>query len=246
MELHFYIINKNNGGYILNEKKTTALVIAFLLIFQYVNFAGITKSVEAAVIPGNLITKMTLTDKAIPSTVIASVYDSVYYVNPEIRVELGQYLTLNYEWELPEDHLYSDGDTYTFDLPAEFELYGGNIPITNLVGNPSPGTYKVTGRTVTVTFNDEINDGTPTAGTLSFWNYFTKQSVNNKTEVDIKFNIGDSITIPIAPKAGTLPIEKKGQADKAFNAENITWTVDINKNLKKSRMLLSPIPSLLV
>ncbi|WP_169084649.1 collagen binding domain-containing protein [Paenibacillus sp. PL91] len=214
------------------KKRTIALMVAFLLIFQYVNFAGVLKTAEAAGITGNIITKMTLTDKDTPSTVIASVYESVYYVNPDIRVELGQYLTLNYEWALPENHTYKSGDTYTFQLPPQFVMYGGNISERPLVGSPSVGTYKVTNGMVTLTFNEKI-EGSPADGTLSFWNYFTEQSINYKTEVPIQFNIGDSITIPIAPKPGTSPITKKGAADKPFNAESIKWTVDVNRDLQK-------------
>ncbi|WP_053373840.1 collagen binding domain-containing protein [Paenibacillus sp. FJAT-27812] len=214
------------------KRRTIALMVAFLLIFQYVNFAGALKTAEAAGITDNIITKMKLTDKDTPSTVIASVYQSVYYVNPDIRVELGQYLTLNYEWELPENHTYKSGDTYTFQLPSQFVMYGGNISERPLAGTPSVGTYKVTNGTVLLTFNEEI-EGSAVNGTLSFWNYFTEQSINYKTEVPIQFNIGDSITIPIAPKPGTTPIAKKGIADKSFNAENIKWTVDVNKNLQK-------------
>ncbi|WP_042169960.1 SpaA isopeptide-forming pilin-related protein [Paenibacillus gorillae] len=228
------------------RKKSVAMILAFLLIFQYMNFNGYFNKVEAAgTIPGTILTKMTLTPKDQEQTVIASVYQGDDYVNTEYRVQLEKELKLSYEWALPENHSYSAGDTFVFQLPDEMEMYN-DIPVTNLAGDPSVGTFQMdkNTKTVTMTFNDEINAGTPSNGTLSFWSKFTSTSVQQKTEVKVKFAIGDEITIPIAPSNGT-PINKNGQADKPFNATKITWTVDVNTDLKniKSGVVTDNIPA---
>ncbi|MFX3635185.1 MAG: collagen binding domain-containing protein [Candidatus Pristimantibacillus sp.] len=229
----------------MKKKKSIALILAFLLIFQYMNYAGVLKTAEAAgTISENILTKMTLTDKDIPSTVIASVYNGASTVYPDIRVELGRTLSLNYEWELPEGHNYKNGDTFVFDLPEELEMYGGNIAPKDLVGQtPSVGTYEVTNNRVTVTFNNQI-EGKAVSGSLSFWNFFSKESVDHKTEVKLDFKIGDELTILIAPSV-SKPISKEGAPDKSFNANEITWKIDVNKDLKnvKNAVLSDLIPT---
>ncbi len=219
------------------KKRALAMLVAFLLVFQYVNYAGIISKVDAAGINENILTEMKLRYDEPPKDVIASVYKSVYdyqYTYPEARVELGdsQYLVLEYAYELKENHTYKAGDTFKFKLPSELVMVD-SFNEEPLAGDPSVGHFTLDHTTgeVTMTFNEEIV-GSKVAGTLSFWSYFTEASVKNKTEVLMNFGIGDPLVIKLKPSGGA-PITKDGWTDKVKNPTKITWQIDINTELNK-------------
>ena len=218
----------------MRKKKITALLLAFLLVFQGLNLVSNIKQVDAAAITDNILKGMKLYEKDHPANVIASVYDGTVGTYPEIRIELGTILSIDYEWELPATHDYKDGDTYTFTLPAQFEVHSG-IPERALEGEPSVGTYKLdkATRTVTMKFNENIEQDI-VGGTLNFWVFFSEQSVNSKTSVPVYFDVqgGYTYNALIKPNVGTTAV-KNGSADKALNPQNITWTIDVNKALEK-------------
>lgn len=212
--------------------KRIALLVSLMLIFQYISFGGIVKQAEAASIAENILTRIELTDKDIPSNVIAEITSAGAAVTQDFRVELGRTLNINYDYELPAGHTYVNGDTFTFQLPAELVIY--NTVSGNLIGGSGTvGTYHVdkNSRNVTMTFNEGI-EGSGVTGSLSFWTFFSKQSVNGKTEVPVQFNIGDEIVIPIKPNV-SAKTTKSGEADKAINPNTIEWTVDVNRSLEK-------------
>nr|WP_232243286.1 collagen binding domain-containing protein [Paenibacillus sp. GSMTC-2017] len=187
---------------------------------------------------------MKLTTQAAPDTVIASVYqtvtETVYYSNPDVRIDIGaqNILVLDYEFEIPDGHNYTSGDTYIFTLPDALVLHSDikNKPLESAPGEPSIGTLQAdkNSRQVTLTFNEQIKEGAGAKGTLHFWTYFTQASVKNQTEVLINFGIGEDLKIKLKPTStNSNPMTKSGSTDKSKNPTKITWTIDVNKDLKQ-------------
>ncbi|WP_337104003.1 collagen binding domain-containing protein [Paenibacillus sp. YIM B09110] len=214
------------------KKKVAAMLVAFFVIFQYVNIGGITKQANALAIADNIITSITLSD-VLTQNVIAIIDQAVSEASEDIQVELGQRLNIEYTYKLDASKGFQDGDTYEFQLPSELVVYTplNDKPLDDGDGG-TVGTFDVdlNGK-VTMTFNENIV-GSDVEGSLSFWTFFSKASVNNKTEVPVEFSIGDEVIIHIKPNV-SKSTTKDGSTDKAINAQNISWSIDVNKTLKK-------------
>lgn len=214
------------------KKKIAAMLVAFFLIFQYVSI-GITKQADAAAIADNIVTSIKLSDTVSQDVIVQIDEATPPQVNADLQIELGQKLNIEYGYKLDAGHAYQAGDTFEFQLPPELVMYAA-IPDGKLKDGDDGevGTFVAsTNGKVTMTFNESIVDS-EVVGSLSFWTYFSKASVNNKTEVPIQFNIGDGFTLHIKPNV-SLSTTKDGKTDKAINAQNITWTIEVNKALKK-------------
>jgi LPXTG-motif cell wall-anchored protein len=214
------------------KKKVAAMLVAFLIIFQYINVGGITKQANALAIADNIITSITLSD-VLTQNVIAIIDQAVSEASEDIQVELGQRLNIEYTYRLEASKNFQDGDTYEFQLPSELVVYTplNDKPLDDGDGG-TVGTFDVdlNGK-VTMTFNENIV-GSDVEGSLSFWTFFSKASVNNKTEVPIEFSIGDEVIIHIKPNV-SKSTTKDGSTDKAINAQTISWSIDVNRALKK-------------
>ncbi|PAF18659.1 SpaA isopeptide-forming pilin-related protein [Terribacillus saccharophilus] len=154
--------------------------------------------------------------------------------NPENNPALGDEVSLDMEWVLQNGHSYGEGSTFTFSLPDYFAIYN-DVDGQLEFGDESVGTYKLTmDGTVVMTFNDNISKLSNVKGTLHFWTEF-KEEIVGSVEQEIVFNIKeeDVATIPVKfqPKPGNA-IDKAGKTDRGYNAKEITWTVDFNKQLK--------------
>ncbi|GGD81836.1 SpaA isopeptide-forming pilin-related protein [Paenibacillus nasutitermitis] len=225
------------GGAFDTVKRATAMFIAFLLVFQFVNTAGVTQRASAAgSIQESIINEVKLFKTEPEDSVVAYVYKSVteavYTVNPEIRIEIGETLKLEYGYKLPEGHGYGNGDTYEFPLPAGFEYPDTTSTPKDLIapaGQDSVGTYSVTNKVVTITFNNNIV-GQPVEGMLGFWSNISHASVGNQTTVPVNIDGFGTINLYVKPENGQSII-KTGQADKAINQTEIEWTIDVNTSL---------------
>lgn len=90
-----------------------------------VQAATTTNSEEAA--QASILTKLTLTDAT------GQVIDAVY--NPDSRLDIDDAVHLIYDWELP-NNTYKAGDTFTFQLPEQFEIYTDiSSPLVTTDGN---------------------------------------------------------------------------------------------------------------
>ncbi|QJD82346.1 collagen binding domain-containing protein [Cohnella herbarum] len=144
------------------------------------------------------------------------------------RPDVNNFVAAIYDWELPDNHDYSDGDTYTFSLPNVFNIQS---PITgNLTGGV--GTFVVTtAGTVTFTFNDSINGQQGIEGNFYVWLKFDKSKLDGGLEQKIDFSSVHKadIDIKFANKAKD-GLEKTGKASKGgFNSDVIDWTVEFNQ-----------------
>lgn len=144
-------------------------------------------------------------------------------------------LSIKYEFKLPKNHKYGAGATYTFNLPDAFQMHHQiNGDLINGTGTTF-GQYKLfTDGTVTMTFNKEIEKVDNVSGFINIQTEI-REDLSGSTSQVIEFPIHDNktVTYPIQfePKKG-LAIEKNGTPDKSYNAQTITWELDINKNLQ--------------
>ncbi|WP_280521471.1 collagen binding domain-containing protein [Paenibacillus mangrovi] len=149
----------------------------------------------------------------------------------EVRVDQGARVQVDVYWELPADHDYGKGSTFTFQLPDKFEVT--KILTGDLDGNV--GTYEVTPEgQVTFTFNEKI-EGQGMQGNFYVWREFSEEKLSGGTHQDIVFDIhGDSFKVPVHFKSKSKSeIDKTGTPDKVMNPGKINWTVDVNKGEKK-------------
>lgn len=137
---------------------------------------------------------------------------------------------LYFDWELVEQHSVQPGDTYTFNLPSEFDPVAGT---NGLLGEVGTWTVNADGL-VTFEFNESVV-GDNVNGNFWFEITLDEQELDESIEQEIAFeNIPDfTIDFPVTPKGGAL-IDKKGTINnEGFNSSEAYWTVDINTALNK-------------
>ncbi|MFP7492529.1 SpaA isopeptide-forming pilin-related protein [Terribacillus saccharophilus] len=174
----------------------------------------------------NIITNIVLKDKE------GNIIDA--NENPDNHPSLGDEVSLDMEWALADGHPYGEGSTFTFSLPDYFAIYN-DVDGQLEFGDESVGTYHLSmDGTVVMTFNDNITKLSNVKGTLHFWTEFHER-IEGSIEQEITFNIKeeDIAVIPVRfqPKPGNA-IDKSGKTDRGYNAKEITWTVDFNKQLQ--------------
>ncbi|MEJ8303646.1 collagen binding domain-containing protein [Saccharibacillus sacchari] len=178
--------------------------------------------------PSNILTSVSLTDDE---------GNPVGGDDSSDRIDPGEALNLNYRWELPNDHTYTDGSTFEFDLPSEFRIYTDirDVPLTTGGDNgESVGAFSVsTDGHVVVTFNRFVEEYSNISGNLTVRSELKEEIVKETNQVRITFPIGDAgqvIVLYLMPKNGVL-LDKTGKADDAGG--KIDWTVDVNTSLQK-------------
>ncbi|SDC05994.1 LPXTG-motif cell wall anchor domain-containing protein [Terribacillus halophilus] len=147
---------------------------------------------------------------------------------------MGDEVTIDMDWALENGHPYGEGSTFTFSLPDYFAIYN-DVDGQLEFGDESVGTYKLSmDGTVVMTFNDNIAKLSNVKGTLHFWTEF-HEKIEGSIEQEIIFTIKEEdiavIPVKFQPKPGNA-IDKSGKTDRGYNAKEITWTVDFNKQLK--------------
>ncbi|MFB5761304.1 collagen binding domain-containing protein [Paenibacillus medicaginis] len=189
---------------------------------------GVTDDVYIPPAPVNntdsILTKVVLTD------VNGTVIDAVY--NPDSTLDIGAAVNLGYEWELSNEHGYKNGDTFTFELPSQFEVFT-EIEAPLVAGQGEVGRFTVdrNGKVV-MTFNDYVESHSNVSGKLEIRTEFTKETIKGSTEVIIAIPVKSgvqTVIVNLKPQGGKL-IDKQG---KAIGKDRIDWTVQVNKSLDK-------------
>lgn len=136
-------------------------------------------------------------------------------------------------WELKNGHDYKAGDTATYQLPEELALSAGDEgELTDALGEVV-ATYVISqDGEVTLTFTDFVQNNSEVNGWLEIRAELNKNVVE---EEDGKVVIGPiddegSQELPIDRSPVDKTVEKQGQPNKSYNADEIEWTVTINKN----------------
>lgn len=183
---------------------------------------------------GQVIEKSILTDVVVKDGAGNNIED--------IRVDQGSKVQIDYKWNLPAGHSYSDGAIFTFNLPDKFKT--DRTLTGDLDGEV--GTYEVTpDGIVTFTFNDSINDGTPLTGDFFVWREFDMNKFSGSTKQLIQFDIKTPKEITVQFKNNASEMDKIGSSNKGMNPSEINWVVDFNKGEKsiKGATFTDKLPS---
>lgn len=237
------------------KKRTLSMLLALLLVFQFANFAGVTKHANAAD-EGNAestlnddkgfsVTNIIISDSQVgtapPGDVIAEIKDQLSIINPDYQFQIGKSFYVKYEWLLDEEHSYKAGDTKVISLPSGLTLAKEENGEIKKSDGTKVGTYSATGNDLTITFNENVVDssgedeptGLMTDGYIYFWAYIDESKVSEgDNEVIIDF-VKDEFPITIKPKTPGEVIVKHNKASKKADGWFVDWTIDVNTSLDK-------------
>lgn len=220
------------------KKRISVMIVILMLVAQYAYGIGFAPQVKAAAIDQerNIITSVSM---AVYGADGQTVTDNVY--------EQDANVTLDYTWSLPKAHPYKQGDTFTFQLPEQFQLFNDiNGSLVSEDGDVGTFTVEQLSHKVTMTFNDYIETHDDVQGTLRINTKFDKQKISGSIVQQILFPVNggvQTVTVNFKPSVGST-IEKRG-IPQGFNADHILWSVDVNKSLKNvgNAVVTDPIPT---
>ncbi|MCE3201995.1 LPXTG cell wall anchor domain-containing protein [Paenibacillus sonchi] len=219
------------------KKRISVALVVLMLVVQCAYSIGFSMKATAAGIENDrdIITSVSMAVYGPDGqTVTGSVYD------------VGSSVKLDYTWALPNGHGYVDGDTFAFQLPAQFELFNDiNGSLVSDDGEVGSFTVSQSTHQVLMTFNSYIETHDNVQGTLSINTQFDKKVISGSTVQEIVFPVNggtQTIVVNFKPSVGST-IEKKGVSG-GFNADHIDWTVDVNKKLERvaGAVVTDPIP----
>lgn len=220
------------------RKRASLAIVVLMLFVQYAYGIGFTSQADAAAIENerDIITSVSM---AVYGPDGGTVTDNVYDVNSNV--------TLDYTWALPDGHNYSAGDTFTFQLPEQFQLFN-DIGGALVSDDGQVGGFTVSQAThqVVMTFNSYIEAHGNVHGTLRINTKFDRTLLNGSTVEQILFPVNggiQTVTVLFKPEVSST-IDKTGVSG-GFNADHIDWTVDVNKKLETVRnaVVTDPVPA---
>ncbi|WP_052131480.1 SpaA isopeptide-forming pilin-related protein, partial [Planococcus sp. CAU13] len=149
--------------------------------------------------------------------------------------DLNSIISLDYSFALPNGHGYTEGSTFSFQLPTELAVYEQLVD-EPLNSNGQAVAYlnvSLDGM-ATLTFTKFIEERSNVNGNFSIWSTIKTDTVVNEDRTVVITPIvgGATIAIPLNFNPGGPGIEKKGTPNRAYNAETIDWTVDFNKSMQ--------------
>src|SRR5699024_3021592 len=140
---------------------------------------------------------------------------------------------LKLDWELEDGHNYVAGDTETFDLPKGVKILDRiEIELTDEHGQVVANAVITTDKKIELTFTDFVEGHSGVSGWMEIISALDIAEVEEKDReviIDTIVEEGElRITIEKSNKDKT--IEKNGQPNKGYNADEIAWEVIVNKN----------------
>jgi len=163
---------------------------------------------------------------------------------PNYRADIDNFYYVIYNWQLDNGHGYSDGATYTFKLPDEFDI--PNSMSGDLDGEI--GTYEVkTDGTVTFTFNGSIDGGQGYEGYFYVWVQFDEKEFEDDGLVQ-KIVLWEtpqiSITVHFQNEAQDGLVKSGKANNNGRNSSEIEWQIDFNQgeNTIEDAVLTDKIP----
>lgn len=152
---------------------------------------------------------------------------------PVDEVDQQTVIGVAYKWALENNHGYTAGATFTFQLPPELQVYEPVERAEMPFGEEIVGYFSVaTNGAATIQFTDVIERFSNVKGTAKVWTEISEETIITGDKLIITPIEGkDSLTIPLNFQPGGAPIEKQGTPNRVYNGESITWTIDVNKNL---------------
>lgn len=134
---------------------------------------------------------------------------------------------LEYQWHTKELNVKA-GDTASIQLPDIFKQVNvQNQPV--VAGDIQVGTYSIVNGKLTITFNENIEDGSISNGFVGLNLEFDLEKFEEKIEQRIEFNDQDETILDVIarPIGDINDIDKEGHPDREMNAREITWTIDV-------------------
>ena len=175
----------------------------------------------------------------------STIIDSNILTSYEIRYEnsneetidkpgLNSDIQINYTWELPDRHGYTEGATFQFDIPEQFIVYDEIDRVEMRFNNQIIGYFSVTkDGQATIEFTAFVEQFSNINGTVGLWTKFSEDLVleEGKTITVTPIEGKESLTIPIDFNPSGSTMEKRGVPNRTYNSESVEWTVDFNKSM---------------
>src|SRR5690625_4175527 len=140
---------------------------------------------------------------------------------------------LKLDWELEDGHNYVAGDTETFNLPKGIKIKQNiEIELKDEHGQVVANAIVKPDKTVELTFTDFVEGHSAVSGWMEIISELDISEVEEEDGEVIIDPIGEEgeLRIPIEKSNKNKTIEKQGEPNKGYNADEINWSVTINKN----------------
>ena len=144
-----------------------------------------------------------------------------------IDIDENTTIQLAYEWHTEGLDVYAE-DTASIQLPDIFRQVNiQNQPV--IAGGLNVGTYNIVDGQLTITFNENIENGAVSNGVVGLNLQFDMEKFEENIEQRIAFNDRDETTLNVIarPTGEISGISKDGHPDRQMNAREITWTIDV-------------------
>ena len=141
---------------------------------------------------------------------------------------------LSIDWELENGHNYKGGDYETFELPPEVQMTNEIIgeELRDELGN-LVATYDVDmNGLVTIIFEDYVEEHSEVKGWIEIRAKLDQDEAEEEdgNVVISPIEDGGNLEVPLDTSDIERTLEKQGQPNKDYNADEIEWTVTLNKN----------------
>jgi len=123
------------------------------------------------------------------------------------------------------------GDTASMQLPEIFQQL--STPDTDIItSGMTVGTYSIQEGELIFVFNETIEDGEVSNGTVGLNLNFNMEKFEENIEQVIPFNdkVDTELNVMARPHTTASDITKEGNPDQSHNASEITWTVEVMNN----------------
>jgi uncharacterized surface anchored protein len=185
---------------------------------------------------GNIFTAVSLSVKQNGETEFEPVSDPA-----RIDIDNNTQVSLNFDWELPDELQLADGDYAEIALPDMFDR--GDLPDGAFSGdliwgseNTVIGTYEITAdNKLRVVFNHELTDLSERSGKVWLALKFNQNEFADDAIQTIAFSLSEekAFTIISAPVGKDYIISKSGTTNKPINASFMNWSIDVNTTLSQ-------------
>jgi len=146
--------------------------------------------------------------------------------------------TIIYHWNVDNFAEIANGDYIETTVPQGFRLANDISGSLLLNDGESVGEFFLDRNTriLRLTFNDFVETMLDVSGKVQINTRFDLTEITTTNPVVFTFPLNEEITkvftVQFKPSASVSDLVKSGVANKAINADVITWTIDANRNLK--------------
>ena len=185
---------------------------------------------------GNIFTAVSLSVKQNGETEFEPVSDPA-----RIDIDNNTQVSLNFDWELPDELQLAAGDYAEIALPDMFVR--GDLPDGAFSGdliwgseNTVIGTYEITtDNKLRVVFNHELTDMSERSGKVWLALKFNQNEFADDAIQTIAFSLSEekAFTIISAPVGKDYIISKSGTTNEPINASFMNWSIDVNTTLSQ-------------